>query len=90
MERLERFFGAGNNPPTTTEVTRALWGACRGGQQAAAEYLLARGADLNWIPDWEDVSPLDAAERSGAGALAEWLRARGAKPAQRLNAREPD
>jgi ankyrin repeat protein len=90
MERLERFFGAGNNPPTTTEVTRALWGACHGGQQAAAEYLLARGADLNWIPDWEDVAPLDAAERSGAGALAEWLRARGAKPAQHLNAREPD
>jgi ankyrin repeat protein len=65
-------------------VDHALWGACHGGQRAAAEYLLERGADLNWLPPWEELTPLDAAERSGAGELVEWLKARGAKSAGEL------
>jgi hypothetical protein len=39
---------------------------------------------VNWIPYWEQLTPLDAAERSDAGELVEWLRARGAKPASEL------
>jgi hypothetical protein len=65
-------------------VSRAFWGARRGGQQQAAEYLLDRGADLDWIPPWEELTPLDAAERSDAGELIDWRRRRGAKSASEL------
>jgi uncharacterized protein len=80
MDRLEEYF-ATETPPEPDEIDRAFWGACHGGQQGAAEYLLDRGADVNWIPPWEQLTPLDAAQRSGAAELVEWLRARGAKSA---------
>jgi uncharacterized protein len=79
MDRLEGYFTGGQPPPG--EVNVAFWGACHGGQRQTAEYLLDRGADLNWIPPWEELTPLDAAERSGAGELVEWLRGRGARSA---------
>jgi DNA-binding transcriptional ArsR family regulator len=66
---------------TPEELTGNFWGACHGGQHATAEYLLAHGADLNWI-GWDGLTPLDAAERSDAIALATWLRARGARSAR--------
>jgi ankyrin repeat protein len=84
MDRLESYF-AGDTPPLPDDINRAFWGACHGGQPSAAEYLLSRGADLNWIPPWEERTPLDAAERSGAGALVGWLRARGAKSASEIS-----
>ena len=84
MDRVEGYF-AGRAAPSPAEVTRAFWGACHGGQRTAAEYLLDRGAELNWIPSWERATPLDAAERSGAAKLAEWLRDRGAKSASELD-----
>jgi uncharacterized protein len=59
-------------------ISDAFWGACHGDQRAAAEFLLDRGAALNHLPGWERLTPLDAAERSGAHELAAWLRARGA------------
>jgi uncharacterized protein len=65
-------------------IDHAFWGACHGGQRAAAEYLLERAADVNWLPPWEELTPLDAAERSGAGELVEWLETRGAKSAAEL------
>jgi uncharacterized protein len=82
--RLEGFFAPNQPSPTPAEVTRAFWGACHGGQREAAEYLLARGAELNWLPGWEAVTPLDAAERNDATALAAWLRSRGAQTAAGL------
>ena len=84
MDRLEGCF-ASDTPPSEDEVSVAFWGACHGGQQHAAEYLLDRGADLNWVPPWENLTPLDAARRSGAVELVEWLRARGAKSANELS-----
>lgn len=78
MARLQSFFDA-DTPPTLEEINPAFWGACHGGQRDAAEFLLARGADLNWIPGWEALTPLDAACRQGANALVEWLRGQGAK-----------
>jgi ankyrin repeat protein len=80
MDRVEGAF-AGGTPPSSEDVNRALWFACHGGQQAAAESLLERGADLNWIPPWENLTPLDVAERSEARELVKWLRARGARSA---------
>jgi uncharacterized protein len=83
QDRLEEAF-AGETQPGPDDVSRALWSACHGGQRATAEYLLDRGADLNWIPPWEPLTPLDAAERSEAGELVGWLRTRGGKSASEL------
>ena len=76
MDRLTAFF-EGPEPPAPAEIDLAFWGACHGGRLEAAEYLLARGADVNWVPPWEHRTPLDAATRSGADHLIGWLRERG-------------
>jgi len=83
MARLESYFTA-STPPAPGDVNLAFWGACHGGQQRCVEYLLDRGADLNWIPPWEELTPWDAAQRSKAGELAQWLRDRDAKSATEL------
>jgi hypothetical protein len=63
------------------EISKAFWHACSGAQRRTAEYLLARRADLNWVPDYADGTPLDAA--SGSGTRREnvitWLRELGAR-----------
>ncbi len=82
-DRVDEYF-ASTTPPSVDEVTRAFWGACHGGRQRCAEYLLDRGADLNWIPPWENVTPLDAAARERADELVRWLRDRGALSATQL------
>ncbi|MGH3259286.1 MAG: ankyrin repeat domain-containing protein [Streptosporangiaceae bacterium] len=80
LGRLEEILGS---DPPAEEVSKAFWHACSGGQRRAAEYLLARGADLNWEPDYADGTPLDAA--SGLGTRQEnvltWLRELGARSA---------
>jgi ankyrin repeat protein len=68
--------------PALRDLTNALWHACRGGQQPVAEYLLDRGADLNWVGH-DGKTPCDAAQESGDDTLVEWLRTRGARPALR-------
>ena len=82
MDRVEAAFAAPgpSGPPDEEAVTRALWSACHGGQQLAAEYLVARGADLDWV-GWDDLTPLDVAEQSGATDLVGWLISRGARRA---------
>jgi uncharacterized protein len=70
--------------PSTDEITNALWHACHGGQRRTAEYLLGRGADLNWI-GYEHRTPLQAAQKNGDQDLIDWLRAQGAKPASELS-----
>jgi hypothetical protein len=69
--------------PVHDALTNALWHACRGGQQAVAEHLVACGADLNWIGH-DHKTPYDAALESGSDDLARWLRERGAKRAAEL------
>lgn len=81
IDRLAAFFD-GASAPSRDEVTNAFWHACRGGQQPAAEYLLERGADRNWIGH-DGKTPLDVAEAGGARELAGWLRDRGALPSAR-------
>jgi uncharacterized protein len=58
-------------PVEANELSQAFWHACAGGQRRAAEYLLARGADLNWVPDYAKGTPLDVA--SGLGTRRETL-----------------
>ncbi len=67
-------------PRRAEEVTEAFWGACHGGQRATAERLLAEGADIDWV-GWDDLTPLDAAARSGADDVVTWLGSLGARSA---------
>jgi ankyrin repeat protein len=76
-------WGAGSDTPPD-ELTVAFWCACHGGQRPAAQYLLGRGAPLNWISVWDGLTPLDAARREGHDELAIWLRDQGARPASEL------
>ncbi|KIL48361.1 ankyrin repeat domain-containing protein [Jeotgalibacillus campisalis] len=78
MNRIQQRF-QGSNSPTFDQITEAFWLACHGGQQSAAEYLLAQGADFNWI-GYDNLTPLEAAQRNHANpALIEWLINQGAK-----------
>ncbi len=83
MNRLEERFNS-NPPPTSDEINHAFWYACHGGQRPAAEYLLIHGADLNWLPPWEDLTPLDTARRGGTMELADWLQSIGAGSAKEM------
>lgn len=87
LDRLQTYFLA-DEKPTAEIVNRAFWGACHGGSRECAEYLLGRGANIDWIPPWERLTPLDAAVRSDAQELAEWLRSRGARSAETLQSGE--
>jgi hypothetical protein len=66
------------------EVDLAFWYACHGGQGQVAEHLAERGATVDWVPPWEPLTPLDAAERQGFTAVAAWLRGLGARSYQDL------
>ena len=68
-------------PPAREQITNAFWNACRGGQRPTAEYLLDRGADLNWIGH-DGKTAYDVAHECGNHDLMEWLRVRGAKRAE--------
>jgi ankyrin repeat protein len=83
IDRAKQRF-AGNASPGPDEVTHAFWFACHGGQRETAEYLREQGAELNWIPPWEERTPLDTAQREGAADLVDWLRSQGAKSAGEL------
>ena len=82
MDRLESSLTA--KTPSPEEVADAFWGACHSGQRRPAEVLLSRGADLNWLPGWERLTPLDAAHRNHFDELVKWLRGLGAKSAEEL------
>jgi ankyrin repeat protein len=81
LDRLGELLG---EQPTSEQVSQALWHACSGGQRRAAEYLLGRGADLDWIPEYAKGTPLDAATGHGTQRqnLIEWLRDQGAHSAE--------
>ena len=69
LDRVEKFC---SGSPTPDEITTSFWHACRGGQRWTAEYLLLRGADLNWV-GYDRLTPLGAARKSGDREFIEWL-----------------
>ena len=83
LDRVEAAFLDPVRAPTAEEITQALWSACHGGAYACAEYLLQRGADLNWI-GWDGMTPLDVAERDAPTVLVDWLRTNGGRRAEEL------
>jgi ankyrin repeat protein len=68
---MDRVEGCSGSPD---EITNAFWCACHGGQRGTAEYLLGKGADLNWV-GYDGLTPLDAAIRSHAEDVVAWLTA---------------
>ena len=79
MSAVEGFFAA-QPAPTREEIDHAFWQACNGGQPRAAAYLLARGADIHWMPDYAKQSALEIAKAHGStrwGILVDWLKMQG-------------
>jgi hypothetical protein len=72
---------------TADELDQAFWYACHGGQLSAAILLAEQGANIDWTPPWEPLTPLDAARRSqeennvDARSLIHWLEEHSAKSA---------
>jgi hypothetical protein len=81
LDRLQQLLG---DDAPADKVSQAFWHACSGGQRRAAEYLLARGADPNWIPHYARGTSFDAATGLGTqrDILIGWLREHGAKAAE--------
>lgn len=82
LDRVDRFC-LKTPPPAAEQITNAFWHACRGEQREVAEYLLNRGADINWI-GYDRKTPLDVAHEGSAAELVQWLLAKGAKRANEL------
>jgi uncharacterized protein len=82
LDRVKAYFVA-DAQASQEDATACLWGACHGGHLEVAEYLVERGADMNWV-GWDDLTALDVAERSEAADVVEWLSGRGAKRAADL------
>jgi uncharacterized protein len=78
LERVEQILE--ERPEASAELSQAFWHACAGGQRRAAEYLLARGADLNWEPDYAEGTALDAADSidTRQSNVVSWLKELGA------------
>ena len=82
LDRVDGYFNQ-QPSPSTDDATAALWGACHGGHRDVAEYLQERGADVNWV-GWDQLTPLDTAQRGHFDELVGWLRSVGAKSADEV------
>jgi uncharacterized protein len=77
LPAIRHRFEAGPRPEAEA-LSGAFWNACHGRQVAAAQYLLERGADLNWAAPWSEQTPLDIAEHTGRSDVVTWLLEKGA------------
>ena len=83
LDRLEELL-AGQSGTEREALSQAFWHACAAGQRRAAELLLNRGADLNWVPDYAKGTPLDTARGLGTrqNNVITWLRDQGAQSSE--------
>jgi ankyrin repeat protein len=81
LDRLQQL--SDSTQPTTEELSQAFWHACSAGRRRAAEFLLAAGAEPNWVPSYAEGTPLDAAGNRGTQRdnLIGWLEELGARSA---------
>jgi hypothetical protein len=70
-EPTAKYPWAASHPSPAVQI--AFWCACHGGQRAAAEWLLAHGADPGWSAPWDGLTPLGTAQRNGHAELVIWL-----------------
>ena len=73
------------DPLPVDEINHAFWSACHGNQVATAQALAELGADLDWLPGWENATPLDIAARVGAHDVIRWLHGQGAHTCEQLS-----
>jgi ankyrin repeat protein len=83
LDRVAELLAA-PDPPAPERISDAFWAACHGGQTRTAQLLLDSGAALDWLPAWEELTPLDAAIRSEAAETITWLSGLGAREAEAL------
>jgi hypothetical protein len=78
LARVGELVAAGATP---SDINEAFFHACGGAQRRTAEYLLDRGADINYVPEYSKTTPLGAATglETRRHTLADWLRDHGAK-----------
>jgi ankyrin repeat protein len=83
VDRLEELVSAEPNADMD-KLSQAFWHAGNAGQRRAAEFLLGQGANLDWIPDYAQGTPLDAAQQLGTQQqnVISWLHERGARTAE--------
>jgi ankyrin repeat protein len=83
LDRLEDLL-RGQAGAECEAVSQAFWHACAARQRRAAELLLNRGADLNWVPVYAKGTPVDAASGRGTRQdnVIKWLRDRGAQSSE--------
>ena len=60
IERLTARLTDAELGVTADELDQAFWYACHGGQLNAAILLAEQGANIDWTPPWEPLTPLDA------------------------------
>ena len=83
LARLEELLNA-SPAPAGEEIDNAFWQACHGGLRRAAELLLARGADVRWVPEYAQGTAVDVAAGPDTrrDLLVTWLGERGAGDAK--------
>ena len=72
--RVDEFLAA-DPPPAAGDIDVAFWQACHGGQRRMAEYLLARGADINTVPGYSGQTAVEVAGAADTRRqiLVDWL-----------------
>lgn len=76
---------AGLDSVSEDAINHAFWAACHGAQLITAKALADQGANLDWLPGWEDATPLDVATRSAAHDVIRWLHSQGARTCEQLH-----
>ncbi|KAK2591313.1 hypothetical protein QQS21_010997 [Conoideocrella luteorostrata] len=80
LDKVKGFYGESlEGRPDEQDTNFALWNASHGGQIEVVQFLYGQGADVNTVPPWENLTPVDAARRSEAGDVVEWLETKGGR-----------